>query len=282
MINTSQGRIAIQDSKPKSSPDAPALIFLHGHCTDKTFFSAQTSSPLLNEYRLITLDLPGYGESDPPKEPEKIYSFPGFADVVAEVIGCLGVKNFAIVGWSLGGHVALELTEKLDGLKGIFITGTPPIEISEKGLMQGFCISDPMLLECFGKGDLSKEEAQLLATVSGYDYSDEKWFMVEAILQTDEGAKTLYPTSIPKGIGANERDIVEKWPNPIGVVAGERDCAINNAYIMHEVKFRNLWNNKVHVIKDAGHAVHMEKPEEFNRILSAFACDLFDPRRETA
>ena len=274
-VSTSQGQIAILDSRPGREENAPTVIFLHGHCTHKGFFSRQLESVLLRDYRLIALDLPGYGESDPPKDPEKVYSFSGFAAVVAEVINLMKLKNIVVVGWSLGGHVALELTSSLKQLKGLLITGTPPIEISAKGLGLGFRVSNPEVLECFGKGNLSYEEAELLATVAGYDYSEEKKFIVDAILQTDEGAKTIYPQSILKGIGQNELRIVSEWPHPIAVIAGEDDTGINNDYIMNEVKFRNLWCNKVHLISGAGHAVFMERPDAFNAILQGFLQDIF-------
>jgi pimeloyl-ACP methyl ester carboxylesterase len=275
MVKTSQGQIAVWDSKPMSGAGYPTIIFLHGHCANKIFFSQQMASPLLAKYRLICLDLPGYGESTPPIDPEKTYSFPGFADAVAEVVDLLKLQNIAVVGWSLGGHVGLELTSKLDQLKGLLITGAPPIEISAEGLSRGFRIPNPKILECFGKGNLTEEEAELMATISGYDYSKEKRFIVEAIFQTSEGAKTIYPQSILKGIGQNELDIVRNWPRPIAVIAGENDAAINTDYILHEVNFRNLWRNKVHVIANAGHAVQMEQPNEFNKLLEEFSQDVF-------
>lgn len=276
-ISTSQGDIAIVDSKPTYGKNYPTVVFIHGHCTHKRFFSHQLQAPLLAEYRLIALDLPGYGESDPPNDPQKVYNFPGFADVVCEVINTLELENFAIVGWSLGGHVALELTSRLPKLKGILITGTPPIEISADGLGRGFRIADPRILECFGKGNLTEEEAGLLATISGYDYSPEKKFIVDAIFQTDEGVKTIYPQSILKGIGQNEVDIVGKWLKPIAVIAGENEKAINNDYIIYDVYFRNLWRGKVHLISEAGHAVFMEKPDSFNLLLKDFLADILSP-----
>ncbi len=274
-MRTTQGNISIWDSNPDGRVDDPTILFLHGHCTNKSFFSSQIDSPLLTKYRLITLDLPGYGESDPPKDPQKVYSWPGFAEIVAELIHNLNIKNILIAGWSLGGHVGLELTSRLDQLKGLLIWGTPPIEVSEKGLGQGFKVLDPKILECFGKGNLSEEDAQLMATISGYDYSEGKRFLVDAILNTDEGARTIYPASIAKGVGENQVDIVGRWSHPIAVVTGENEIAINNDYIIHEVEFANLWKNKVHVIQNAGHALHMEKPEVFNRILSEFAEAIF-------
>lgn len=269
-VNTSIGSIVISDSKPSGSGDGPTVIFIHGHLTNRHFFLDQMRSPLLAKYRLISLDLPGYGESSPPIDPEKTYSFPGFAEAVSEVIHTLKLKNFVVVGWSLGGHVALELTSRLTELRGLLITGTPPIEVSAHGLSRGFRVVNPKILACFGKGDLSREEAELMATLSGYDGSKEKQFIVDAIFQSDEGAKTIYPQSIVKGVGQNELEIVKKWPQPIAVIAGQEDAGINNDYIINEVSFRNLWRERVYVIPGAGHAVHMEKPHEFNTILSEF------------
>lgn len=275
MIKTSQGEIAIWDSHHHCDSSHPTIVFLHGHCTNKEFFDKQLKSPLFSHYRLIALDLPGYGESEPPKEPQKIYNFPGFASVVAEIIQRMQLKNIVIVGWSLGGHVALELTSTLSQLRGLLITGTPPIEISGAGLTKGFKALDQNILECFGKENLSYEEAQLLATVSGYDYSKEKEFLVDAILKTDEGAKTIYPRSIPLGIGQDEVKIVKEWPHPIAVIAGGQEIAINNSYIINEVEFKNLWENTVHIIQKGGHAVFMECPDEFNHIMQRFLQEVF-------
>lgn len=275
MIQISLGNIAFRDSNPDFRSDQPTILFIHGHCTNKNFFEKQFKSPLFAKYRLIALDLPGYGESEPPQDPHKVYSFPGFADIVAEFIEKLDLKNLVIVGWSLGGHVALELTSRVPHLKGLLITGTPPIEVSLNGLSKGFKALDPEIFECFGKENLSYKEAQLLATVSGYDYSKEKEFLVEAILQTDEGAKTIYPRSIALGVGQNQAKIVKEWPQPIAVVAGEKEIAINNDYIIHEVEYKNLWEGKVHVIPKGGHAVFMDCPDEFNLILQRFSHDIF-------
>lgn len=275
MIEISQGKIALWDSKPDCESTDPTIIFIHGHCANKDFFARQLNSSLFRNYRLIALDLPGYGKSNPPKEPDKVYSFPGFADIVTEVIHAMQLNNLVVVGWSLGGHVALELTSRLSQLKGVLITGTPPIEISATGLAKGFKALDPKIFACFGKGDLLYEEAQLMATISGYDFSQEKEFLVDAILQTDIGAKTIYPRSITLGIGQNQMNIVKEWSNPIAVIAGQHEIAINNNYIIHEVKFRNLWEKKVHIIANGGHAAFMDCPDEFNLIMQRFFQHIF-------
>lgn len=272
------GNIAYWDSRPEANPLDPAIVFIHGHLTNKQFFASQRDSSLLSEYRLIFLDLPGYGESDAPSDPEKTYSWPGYADSVAELVQSLGLKNVMVVGWSLGGHVGLELTSRLDEMKGLFIFGTPPIPISEEGFSRGFRIIDPKIGACFGKGNLTPEEVELLARGAGYDGSKDKQFIVDAIHQTDEGAKVIYPRSILNGVGQNELEIVQKWPRPIAVIAGADELLVNNDYIMNEVPFRNLWRGEVQLIEKGGHFVHMEQPQMLNELIREFAQDIFKSR----
>lgn len=272
---TSTGKVAYWDSRPRAHPSEPALVFIHGHFTNKRFFASQYSSQALNEYRIICIDFPGYGESEAPNDPEKVYSWPGYAESVGEVVRLLDLQNIIVVGWSLGGHVGLELTSRLPQMKGLLITGTPPIEVSAGGFGKGFKVVDPRILECFGKGNLSSEEIELLARENGYDGSADTQFIRDAILQTDEGAKVLYPRSILNGVGQNEVEIVRNWPRPIAVIAGADEVLVNNEYIINEVPFANLWSGKVHLIEQAGHFVHREQPEAFNEIVLKFARDVF-------
>lgn len=274
-VNISSGKIAYWDSSPRANPEEPTLIFIHGHLTNKQFFSSQFSSPSLKKYRMICIDLPGYGESDAPNDPEKVYSFPGYARSVEEALRAPDLQNIVIIGWSLGGHVGLELTSHLPQLKGLLITGTPPIELSAEGFSKGFKAADPRILECFGKGNLSSEETELLARENGYDGSADRQFIMDAIIQTDEGAKVLYPRSILNGVGQNEMDIVRSWPRPIAVIAGADDALVNNGYIINEVPFANLWGGQVHLVQNSGHFVPMQQPQIFNEFIRKFAQDVF-------
>lgn len=275
-VEISCGKVAYWDSKPKADPEEPTLVFIHGHITNKRFFTAQFNSPSLKEYRIICIDLPGYGESDAPNHPEKVYSWPGYAESVKEVVDVLGLENIIVIGWSLGGHVGLELTSLLPQLKGLLITGTPPIEVSASGFSKGFKVANPKILECFGKGNLSPEEIELLARANGYDGSASKRFIKDAIVQTDEGAKVIYPRSILNGIGRNEVEIVRNWSRPIAVIAGADEVLVNNEYIINEVPFANLWNGQVHLVQHSGHFVHMEQPQIFNEFVQKFARDIFN------
>ena len=56
--------------------------------------------------RVLVLDLPGFGHSQPP---EGRVTIEGFADVAAELVRSLGIGRGVFVGHSLGGQVALRV-----------------------------------------------------------------------------------------------------------------------------------------------------------------------------
>lgn len=126
------------------SVDSPALVCLHGNSGSSQDFYKQFKS-LSNQYRVIAFDLPGHGKSScvaNDENKEKIYSFPGYAQVIAKAIKAFGLNDIFVLGFSLGGHNALsflakqndwndpEIKEIADKIKAMIIIGTPPLDLS--------------------------------------------------------------------------------------------------------------------------------------------------------
>jgi pimeloyl-ACP methyl ester carboxylesterase len=67
--------------------------------------------PALTEsgFRVVTLDLRGFGESEAPDGP---YSMDSYADYVAGLMDHLGISRSIIGGMSMGGYVLLNLLER--------------------------------------------------------------------------------------------------------------------------------------------------------------------------
>ncbi|MBE7439636.1 MAG: alpha/beta hydrolase [Spirochaetales bacterium] len=81
-----------------------ALIFIHGWTCNRTNWAFQMKS-FAPQYRVVSIDLGGHGESD---QDRSAYSIPGFgADVVA-VLELLDIRRAVLVAHSMGGSVALE------------------------------------------------------------------------------------------------------------------------------------------------------------------------------
>ncbi len=215
---------------------------------------------------MILLDLPGHGQSSRAIDPEKVYTIEGYAECVQEIFNKLNLNSPIVVGWSLGGHIGLNLIQKGIKLAGLVLTGTPPINISQEGFQQGFNFN-PRIGELFSKIHFTGDEASEFMQGGGFDIKKDT-FVVEAAQKTHGIARFRLAQSLGQGVGGDQKNIVETDDTPLCIIQGEKDEGINNDYIL-KLNYRNLIGN-VHILKGARHAVFREYPEEFNQILNHF------------
>ncbi len=251
-----------------------AIVFIHGNSASGKIFLKQFED-LGKKYRLIAIDLPGHGNSDAAKDPST-YSFLGYAKVVAEVLNKLNLKDPIVVGWSLGGHIALELSLLMPNLKGILITGTPPIALTMEGMMKGFK-PVPEIMGLLGyPQQFNEQQAKQFMGLGGINMElpETAFITKDAINTKGEARKNMIDARMQGRLGTDEAKIVGEMTIPLAIIAGENDAGINNDYIMNQVKYNSLWKNKVNVIKNAGHAVFWENADDFNKILDQFVQSL--------
>jgi len=99
-IKTAKARLSIMEA----GTGAP-VVAIHGLGATKGSF-LPTVAALAPRFRVIALDLPGFGDSDKPIGAP--YDPRYFADSVVELIDALELDRAHLVGNSLGGRVALE------------------------------------------------------------------------------------------------------------------------------------------------------------------------------
>jgi len=97
---------------------APALVFVHGWCCDKSYWDAQVPY-FSRKYKVVTVDLAGHGESGLGRE---AYTMESFGEDVVAVVDNLGLDKVVLIGHSMGGPVILEaarrMPERVIGLVG--------------------------------------------------------------------------------------------------------------------------------------------------------------------
>lgn len=82
------------------------IVCLHGFLSSS--FSFRRLIPLLHEqFHVISIDLPPFGKSG--KSKRYIYSYKNLALTVIELLEKLGIKNFTLLGHSMGGQLALNI-----------------------------------------------------------------------------------------------------------------------------------------------------------------------------
>jgi pimeloyl-ACP methyl ester carboxylesterase len=93
------------------------IVLLHGTSSSLHTWDALTHH-LKNQYRIIRMDLPGYGITGP--HPEKDYSMAMYVQLIHDLMAQLGIDRFMIGGNSWGGmlawHYALVHTRQITGL----------------------------------------------------------------------------------------------------------------------------------------------------------------------
>jgi pimeloyl-ACP methyl ester carboxylesterase len=110
---SSVGVVAAADGVPihysVTGKGEPALVFIHcGGCNRNVWENQVAEFSKTN--RVVTIDLPGHGESG---QGRKNWSVESFADDVNTVITELKLKRVILVGSSMGGPIVLEATRRM-------------------------------------------------------------------------------------------------------------------------------------------------------------------------
>jgi pimeloyl-ACP methyl ester carboxylesterase len=243
-----------------------SVLLIHGNSSCKEIFAHQIRFLADRGYNVVAADLPGHGRSDDASHPEHTYSFPGYAETLAVLMDRLGVDTYQVVGWSLGGHVGLEMWSTRQAVRSLLITGTPPIRLSAAGAAEGFLPSPTMDLA--GKADFSDEDiASYGRAMLGRDLEPGS-HLACCIARTHGHARRLMLQNGLAGIGQNEVAAVRDCPKPLAIVQGKNDPFVNIRYL-HGLTYQNLWLQNP-IIVDGGHAPHWVQASEFNHYLGEF------------
>jgi pimeloyl-ACP methyl ester carboxylesterase len=100
------------------------VLMLHGLGATKASF-LPTIAALAPAFRVIALDLPGFGDASKPLR--GAYDAPFFARAVVGALNSLGIPRAHLVGHSLGGRVALEVGLQDPGRVGSLTLMTPSL-----------------------------------------------------------------------------------------------------------------------------------------------------------
>jgi pimeloyl-ACP methyl ester carboxylesterase len=234
------------------------LVFVHGYLGGSMQWAHQVET-FSEHFRVITPDLPGFGENHAMTTPETIR---GLAQYVLDELDRLEVNRFHLVGHSMGGMIVQEMValapERVDKL---VLYGTGPV-----GIMPGrFETIDESRRIVQEKG-VEESGRRIAATwfrhgksASGYKACAE--LAIQASLQA--ALAGLAAMESWSGVA-----VLSKIASPTLVLWGDGD----RAYLWQQPEqlWRGIAGANLAVIPGCSHAVHLEKPHLFNAMLQDF------------
>jgi len=244
------------------------VLFIHGNSSCSGVFDAQLNGPLpAAGVRLIAIDLPGHGQSADALDPVRTYTRAGFAQVVCEVLEEIDVPEVVVVGWSLGGHIGMEMLATTPRVHGLMLIGAPPIGRDEGA--QGFVRSAQSALAFQQNWTLGEAHA-FVSTIYGQMPRDRLRF---AALRTDGRMRTRLFEAARTGLGVDQRRIVETSRVPLAIVNGAADPLVNLDYF-DSLAYANLWEGRCHRLSGLGHAPFWQAPDLFAPLLQRFVQEI--------
>lgn len=267
MLETSHGRIALTDT----GGSGPAVLMLHGNSSCRHAFKNQFAAPFATGYRMIAFDLPGHGESDDADDPPRTYTIPAYADLTMEIMARLGVDRAATLGWSLGGHVGLELMARWPGLAGLMIVGTPPVAPRPDAIAAAFQPSD--LMDLAGKERFTPADAGAYATAMYGAAGARDRRLRDAVHRADGRARRHMMEAALAGNGTDGKRVAETSATPLAIVSGGDEPFVDNTGLA-KIEYAALWRNTICILPKTGHAPFLEIPDRFNGLFQSFLTDL--------
>lgn len=123
-------RLAYRDESPREGSRLQPIVLLHGSPGRKEDFDRLVTI-LARDMRVIVPDLPGFGASTQ-QIPD--YSFRAHAGYVRSLLGELGVPRVHVLGYSMGGGVALNLIDlapdRVESLTLLSAVGVQELELT--------------------------------------------------------------------------------------------------------------------------------------------------------
>jgi len=265
-IRTRRAEIHLRESAGSGLP----LLMLHGSGASSAVFARQFGSAVTDGRHVIAIDLPGHGASSEAYDPQSTYSIGGLSSTVSMVLDALSLDRVTIFGWSLGGHIAIELlaTEPAR-VAGLMLTGAPPVPRGPLGLLRGFHTHWDMLLaskENFSPRDVERFERLCFGDAGTPEFR-------ELVRRADGRVRSIFFRSVLRGDGADQRRTVEQAQVPIALVNGANEPIAKLGYLA-TLNTAELWEDQSHVIPGAGHSPFWQAADAFNPLLARFADDV--------
>lgn len=267
------------------NPDGErTVVFLHGLGSYLKFWRYQLDHFAEQGYRVIALDMLGYGKSDKPASFP--YTMEAMGDVVWQVLDKKNISKPILVGHSMGGQTALSFAIRFPGrARGLVLVAPAGFEKFSWTEEQWFRNAYTTRLI-----KASDEEA-IWNSVRRYNFyrwrSEYNWLVEERVRVRDTPEFDSYAYASVKSVaGLSNNDFVrgnlEKIEVPTLIVHGDKDRLIPNAFLhggftrnVMEYGAEQIPQAKLVTLEDCGHTLQIDCHDRFNKLALSYFSENF-------
>lgn len=258
------GEVQVVEGGPRSG--APIVLV---HCFSCAIDWWDGVRPRLEtDHRVVAIDLLGHGGSE---KPGSGYTPPHQAELVAQALRALRVRDAEVVGHSLGGAVSVALAEQSPRLVNrVAIIDMPPDDsYGDLGFIAGLAFQ-PVLGEALWtiKPDFSVRDGLKVAFAPGFDVPDA---FVEDVKRLTYTAYDESPEQTEDFIGDVSLDRrMRANGKPLMVLMGAEEQIVNDPQRALDQYASGDPGTETHLIAGAGHSPNVEKPAETAKLIREF------------
>lgn len=241
------------------------IVMLHGFTG-----STHTWEPIahqLSSFRIVAIDCIGHGKTDSPGD-SSLYEMNSQIEVLEEICRQLRLDSFSLVGYSMGGRIALSYAVKYPNrIKTLLLeSASPGLKSAEERALRRK--ADNLLADKIEADGIEEfvdtwENISLFATQKRLPLSMQQEIRKERLQQHAIGlANSL--RGMGTGMMPSLWEKLRELEIPVILITGELD-----------VKFENIAREMTALIKkvrhltvnDVGHAIHVENSSKFATII---------------
>jgi len=231
-----------------------AILMLHGWGSNLHIFDSMASE-LSKKYQIYRLDLPGFGESDPP---ESVWGVNEYTLCVEKFVQDHHISNPIVIGHSFGGRIALLFASRNEVKKLVLFNSAgvkPHRSCRYYFKVYSFKFYRKTLPLLMGKRRANERIDRYRKQTGSSDYNNAVGIMRQVLV---------------KVVNEDLKHVMPKIEAPTLLIWGEHDTAtpVRDAHIMKQ----RIKDSGLVVLKNAGHFGFLEKPYEVNLILNNFLC----------
>ncbi len=228
------------------------ILILPGWTATSNIYTLITKQ-LSDDYRVYTLDLPGFGITP---EPAQAWSIDDYADFVSEFIRVLGITDLTLLGHSFGGRIIIKLCNREN-----------PFNINKVVLVDSAGIKNPLSKEQL------KRQNQFKKLKNFYQQKPLNKLFPNAIskLQKKYGSSDYAAASpimrnvLVMAVSEDYRSLISNIKEETLIIWGRNDSStpISDALTMKKL----IKNSTLEIIENADHFPFIDQPFAFRNIL---------------